>query len=443
MLKKFLKYIIIFISIIILFIGLLTVSAIFSSDYIKENVRKSSELLNSEGNRKNTYIFLKNIEIQFDNYTDALMLNTAYSIDNSTPLYSSFVARKNYVPTIEQTIYEDSVGELHSASKYQGHNEVGELNDTLNEDINESFEYARYWHGYLTLLRPILLIFSLSQIRIILTIIFILLAIIVFMNIYKKLGLYYMLAFLLGFLGVEYFYMGLSMQGCFIFIITMIFIEIILKRYDKIKDISIYFLIIGMFTNFLDFLTNPLITLFVPLILYFLLKQKENKLSIKECIIIFLKTGIPWVLGYGLTWLSKWILVDIIFNKNLLKTALGQVLYRTNGSWKINKTLPITQNLQYILIPIIVDIVYILFIKLYKTTDKNNKTGIKNIFTNIFPYLAIAIVPYIWYFIIKDHSYKHSFFTYREQIMTLISIPIVYLKILELQEVKELNEKNE
>ena len=57
--------------------------------------------------------------MQFDNYTDALMINTAYSIDSSTPLYSAFVARKNYIPNVTTEVYEDVPGELKSSSKYK------------------------------------------------------------------------------------------------------------------------------------------------------------------------------------------------------------------------------------------------------------------------------------------------------------------------------------
>lgn len=143
---KVIKYLIIYIILIISFVGLLTLTSSFSSEKIYENVKISSKVLMEEGNRKIIYIPYRDRKMQFDNYTDALMINTAYSIDSSNPLYSAFVARKNYIPGVTQEIYEDSVGELKSSSKYQYHNEVGELNDLVNGEEAESFEYARYWH---------------------------------------------------------------------------------------------------------------------------------------------------------------------------------------------------------------------------------------------------------------------------------------------------------
>ena len=184
--KKVGKYILVFLVILLGFICLLIISSSFPSSLIKKNVKKSSELLRLEGNRKECFIFDK-FQIQtFDNYSDCLMINTAYSIDNKTPLYSALTAKKDYIPNVTKIIYKDTVGELHSSSKYKEHDEVSELIDTVNGEGEESFEYAKYWHGYLVFLRPLLLILDYGQIRIFLMIILSLLAILLVKEIAEK-----------------------------------------------------------------------------------------------------------------------------------------------------------------------------------------------------------------------------------------------------------------
>ena len=158
--------------------------------------------------------------MQFDNYTDALMINTAYSIDNNKPFESSFLARKNYIPNVTDDIYQDTAGELKSSSKYNYHNEVGELNDLVNGEKVESFEYARYWHGYLIILRPLLAFISLNEIRVIFTIMLISLAVILAYLLYKNINITVAVIFITGMLGIEYFYLGFSLQGIFVFLIT-------------------------------------------------------------------------------------------------------------------------------------------------------------------------------------------------------------------------------
>lgn len=102
--KQTLKIVITYFSLILSFMLLLTISSVFPSKYIKTNVEQSSRTLMQEGNTLKKEVIGREKPMEFDNYTDALMINTAYSIDNKTPLYSSFVARKNYIPGITEYI---------------------------------------------------------------------------------------------------------------------------------------------------------------------------------------------------------------------------------------------------------------------------------------------------------------------------------------------------
>ena len=121
--NKILKYVIAFIILIISFVGLLTLTSSFSSEKIYENIKKSSEVLLSEGNRKIIYIPYRQYTMQFDNYTDALKINTAYSIDSNTPLYSAFVARKNYIPGTTTEVLSSITTVASASSKYTSHKE--------------------------------------------------------------------------------------------------------------------------------------------------------------------------------------------------------------------------------------------------------------------------------------------------------------------------------
>lgn len=435
--KQTLKIVITYFTLILSFILLLTISSVFPSKYIKGNVEQSSKVLSQEGNRLKAKIIGRERIIEFDNYTDALMINTAYSIDNQTPLYSSFVARKNYIPEITEKIYEDTSGELKSASKYKNHNEVGELEDTVNGEKLESFEYARYWHGYLTILRPLLLIVNLEQIRIIFTILLFLLFIIFASLIYKKINFTVSAIFTMGLISIEYFYLGFSMQGIFVFLITMIASIILLAKNGKIKNLNIFFFVTGMLTNFFDFLTVPIVTYAIPMILYFLLKQKEEKATVKNVLINIIKYGMLWGIGYGLTWITKWILVDFIYNKDIIKTAINQVLYRSTGTNEIFIKEVIEKNFEYErkFFPITTAITFVIIdiqLAVGKLKIKTDKLSIKEYLIKILPYIIIGVMPIIWYSILKDHSYKHAFFTYRNILITNICANLLLEKIFEM-----------
>ena len=100
----------------------------------------------------------------------------------------------------------------------------------------ESYEYARYWHGYLVFLRPLLLLFDISGIRIINIILFLILGIIFLYLVYKKIGLIESIIMLIGLFSVDYFYIGLSLQGTPVFLIMIISSIFILLKYNKIKN---------------------------------------------------------------------------------------------------------------------------------------------------------------------------------------------------------------
>ena len=410
--KRFLKYFLTLIILIIVFIGMLIFSCSFPSSLIKENVASSSKTLNKEGNRKFCLIFSKFQIQEFDNYSDSLMINTAYSIDSKTPLYSAFTAKKDYIPNVTKKILEDKVGELNSSSKYDKHDEVAELEDTVNGIGEESFEYAKYWHGYLSILRPLLLIFDYQQIRILLIVVLSLLAIMVTTSIAEKKNKTIASLYLLSLFSIEYFYIGLSLINSIAFLIMMVSSLILVKRFEKIKDFGLFFFIIGICCGFFCLLDTPLITLCGPLILYFIFKNGDRKSDFKE----LLKFSLLWILGYVLIWGTKWILMDILYNRDLIKTAIGQVLYRSVGN-NYSPLLAICINLIWMALPIM----YLLMILLYifiRYSKNINKDNLKN--GKVF--LLIGLMPIVWYCILSNHSVNHFFFTYRLLFITMFGI---------------------
>lgn len=73
------------------------------------------------------------------------------------------------------------------------------------------------------------------------------------------------------------------------------------------------FLIIGMLTSFFDFLTYPLFTLGMPLILISVLGTFSSVQ--KLCDIV--KNSIFWGIGYGGMWCGKWMVGSILTGDNL------------------------------------------------------------------------------------------------------------------------------
>lgn len=428
--KSILKYPFIFIIVIIIFILTLLLSSLFPRDWIQENTYESAEILEEEGNP------FEIIGIRLDNYTDALMINTAYSINSSEAFESIMLDRKNYLPDREQIIYLDKNLEL-ACSKEADNDIMKELMKTVNNDIGESFEYARYWHGYLVFLRPALIFFNINEIKVINCILLALLAFYLIMNLSKRISSKFCWVIILGLVIFDYFLMGLTFQGLMTFFISMIFSIIICKRFEKIKNIGIYFFIVGMITCFLDLLTHPIITLGLPMIIYFLLKQEKEKVTLKESIKIIVINSILWGIGYILTYITKWVLVDAIYNRDLVTKAITQFFYRSQED--IISTMTWSRALQknfdnlgiknlIYFIPLIIYTI-IELIRNYKTIRFDIKAAL--------PYLIITIMPIAWIILMKNHSIYHDYFTYRGLIIFYIGIGIFCIKLLNIKQKDE------
>ena len=79
-------------------------------------------------------------------------------------------------------------------------------------------------------------------------------------------------------------------------------------------------------------------------------------------------------------------------------------------------------NIIYVLLPLVINTAIGLGIFIVQKKDNNKIT--KELEAR-FPYIVIAIMPFVWYFVLKNHSMYHSFFTYRNLLLTIITVPII------------------
>lgn len=159
------KKIIIYCGCIIVGFLLLVLAYSLPDEPIYQHVRESVSQLETEGIHPQVYEGF--VESQLDNFTDALMLNIA-----SDTTYSS-----NALIAAAANCYHT----------YDGESVISWL--TVNEEESGEasvISYARYWHGYLVILRPLLIIFNYQEIRIINYIVQVLLIMILFCTIVSK-----------------------------------------------------------------------------------------------------------------------------------------------------------------------------------------------------------------------------------------------------------------
>lgn len=412
--KEILKIILIFIVLFSAFIVSLTLASLIPSKFIKVNVEKSLETLKHEGYFPQMKYA---INYKLDNYTDALMINTAYSINSDEPLKSALLARRNYRKNIENNICINEVTDEKT---------IENLEDTLKENTTEYYEYSRYWHGYLVFLRPLLLFMDYAKIRILLILVINILLLITCYYIWKKINLKYAFAFFISMiLAASIHLIGLSLQYSSVFIISLCSALYILLKHDKV-NIYILFFVTGGITCFMDLLTCPIITFGIPLIIYIALNENKN---LKDIVKIIIKLGVYWGLGYCAIWFSKWLITDSIYKTNTIESAINKIKGYSGMDKDININISIIDsfiaNVEYIF-PIILILIINIILTIPNIFAENRTTLLKNL-----PYLIIAIIPFAWYAVTKKHAYIHARFTYKNLVVTTICLSIVALNSLQ------------
>lgn len=414
------KYVAIFIVTLCICMILMYLSCLIPSSKLLPNIERSIMDINKSGSKKIIPVFNK--KIMFDTYADAMMINMAYSVDSKHPFYSMLFARTNYVDGVTDSTIVDKAYEDKEIPIFP---HVQELEMLIYGEKLTAIEYARYWHGHLIYLRPLLTIFSYTEIKIISYIFHFILFLVLLYKVKKRIGLKYIIAIIFGFIVTE----GYLVYSCLeetigfslILILSVILLSINKKYYGK------FFFIAGMLTAFFDLLTIPVAILVFPLILYILM---ENNKSIKELFITCFKYIILFAISYALMWASKWIIVDLLYNRDLVKNAIGQALYRSSS--KNIKLFSVELfNIVYVGLPvaIYVGIIYIIniIIAIFEKIKFKKVTDI--IKTNIF-LEVVGIAPFIWYALVREHSLSHAYFTHRSLIVTCVCSQIIMINIL-------------
>ena len=422
-LKKVSTYIILFFIMITIFCIAMIVTYALPNERIQFHIRESRDILSK--NIEDPF-FLNYVKSgKLDTFTDLLILNTAMNRGMSED-------ESIFIRAFENSRYsEDNVSQYELLSKL-----------TENEDLYNNQEYARYWHGIQTIVRPLLMFFNYEEIRYLFMIIMFMLLMGATILIYKNLSIFHASCFMFSMLVVNFFIIPMSLQFTSVFAIMLIAVIIIniLYKVKKEKYLPYMFFIMGGVTNFFDLLTVPLITLGIPLIAVILLRNKNN-CDIKKTIIELIKLSMFWAISYVLVFFVKWIIASIILQKDIITDSIEQILFRTNGSDKYPATRlgAIGINIEYLynsvllLFGILIGITWIIALVKKRKKIRDMKKAI--------PLILVAIYPYIWYAVIAGHSTIHAFFTYRIQAIMIFGILCAMLETIQLQQPTKLSKK--
>lgn len=401
----------------VLLTTLLTAVAMIPRSAIQENVQKSAEFLCESELFGNAVEGVYGSKI--DRYADSILLAIAYQYDEEEPLSSVMWSSYYY-------------------TSYQNENE--NLLDAVSKDLEANQQYLRYWHGSNVVVRPLLMFFSIEQIYVLNGIVLAGLCVVLLVMFIKERAWGPMIGLLAGVVLTSSWFVPLSLEYTWTYILMLVMSICCWKwaLLEKQHTLNFAFLIAGMLTNFVDFLTTETLTLLVPLLLVVWISLNRNSnVSIDTTIKNTIKRTCLWGFGYVGMWLMKWCMASVVLQQNVMPYVTEHIAERTTGDVglgigayilsTIGKNMKCLFPFEYgelgtfLGFAFCAIVCYVGYVYRKKNTDRKQ----------VLLYGIIGIVPFVRYLVLLNHSYLHAFFTYRAQLATILAIAMILVEVVE------------
>ena len=396
---------------IFIFTGLLVLSAKIPRDAIRTNMKESGKFL-SEG--KLFYPVISGVApSEIDRYADAILLNIAWHLDPERPLSSAM-----------WTSYYDQ----------EGVEETKSFAKSVLEDIPANKQYMRYWHGSAVIVSFLHLFLNLKGIYILNAFLILILTVFLMWTLTgNKLPLP-AAGIIISLISISVWFVPLSLEYTWTVLLMLVFsiAAVRAELRENFEAAPFIFLLSGMVTAYLDFLTAETLTLTVPLILIIYIRLYRLDHPVKEGRELFIGSVLSWGAGYIGAWGSKWVLAAMITGEDILQYVGGHVEERLGDTYGLSPftmlTGALTKNLSCLFpfgygtigfllgLALILFLSYILFV--YRKDKGNEKApGIL---------ILTGLIPYVRFMALMNHSYIHYFFTFRAQAAMILALTLVF-----------------
>lgn len=404
--RKYMNKIAILLAVIGASILFMVFSLFIPQSWIVKNVKESATLIEHEGMYPS---FIQSINSRgiiesrprnnqmnfYDNWSDATILNIAYTRTEASPLKMAM-------------------------ANYYNHNENDEdfpalsgLQKAIEGEKVAIGEIGRYWVGIIPVLRVLLIVFNLGEIRLLLF----MTGIILFLNTYvalkDRLGIKIANSFAIAYVLCG----GVINITCLVFStdhILMFSMCLLLIKKTEIKEEWFYWALIGTLTFLLNFWSMPLITLGIPLVIKCLLLVKEKK----EEKTIFKRAFID-----SATWLVG-IVGAIVIKQVICFLLFGSVAGVNQAKHWGGDTIDIVGRLKLVLwcveglllekMTFVIGITLLIIIIAFLIKNRINPLRVHDGQRTL---LFISLYPIAWYFVTAAHT-VHGF----DKLMLMISI---------------------
>ena len=279
--------------------------------------------------------------------------------------------------------------------------------------------YARYWHGNLVYLKPLLFVLDYKDI--------------LALNMLAQRGLALWIAQLLARRGLAHLLpaaalafgmltptaMAMCIQYMPCFYVMAAACILLLKKTDFVqRHAGLFFLTVGMATCYFDYLTFPLITLGVPLALWLLLAPSPWRQGVARVV----QSSLCWGVGYVVFWAEKWALGSLVLGENLFADAANSLMIRSSHETEgqaIGYLDVLRNNFQAYGLrtwKLLFALLALALLAAAFTALRSRARGPAR--DRAIPLCMVACMPFAWYLVAMNHSYIHFGYTHKELMIT-------------------------
>lgn len=393
----------------VLFVLLLGACAL-PAQPVLEHVYDSAQTIQQEGLYPEYFGFKL---FQMDNYTDTIMLFEAAAMGEQDPLTAMMTATAYNVDNFETMAGDLAVYCERTIPLATGAQKAVQL---------VPFSYARYWHGYLIWLRPLLLVTDITGVRVVQYLVLAALFAAVAVLLRRRCGLRAAVWFAVSQLLVTAFWAPHQVQFFTCFAVAYAGCVWVLAKPRRSDDVCLALLVLGVVTSFCDLLVTPVLTLGLPLVCWLLEPQQRLRAGTRQCGIV-VGGSLTWGVGYLLCWASKWVLAGLVTGQNVIADALHQVGVRTAAdSWhgmeltwsNILHFVYTTLAGKHLFWPLVLAVVLLLTLFAASIRDRQK-------LARALPLGLCALMTPAWFIVLRTHSIQHGWFTWRALGLTVFA----------------------
>lgn len=391
---------------VVAFCALLVVVSCVPRSWIRANVEESTLALTNEGDYPIAWPTATMNPHDLDSFTTALSLNIAMHVTGRPP-FGAFAG--TYY--IGQATMVDNLA--------AGLDEPGQV------------DYIRYWHGYLAVLVPLLVVCNLTQIRVLFVCSMSMLACLVCALLARRAGTGAALSLGVACLFTNLWAVAASTSLAFSFFVAFGAMLYVIARVRPGsaalgEDVTgVFFFVVGAVTVFVDFLDTPIVTLGLPLATYCLLQgERIGRAPLRRVLAVLATLALAWAAGYALLWVTKWVISLAMFGmQSWAETAstIGGRLSTADpsGQGSITRVQAVLANVRYFVTRGVACVAGALVLACALLTVRHRN---ERMWRCGLVLLLVAMLPVVWYVALPNHSFQHAFFTFRSLSVTAYAL---------------------